>query len=307
MTSSFYCLVFEDFLKLYFPFFSFRVDLIHYVNQLFFFSVSKSKVVIIDYILKLFLISRSYLTSKLLVFPGSLYTGFNLSGWSFFISRSSKFLGTISLDNLRNYKCRLKLVVKSPLLVQPFFKLKKLNSLISDWCLFYGSADIDYDLWGCLDIYLYKLLWSWVKRRHPRRPNTWIYAKYWRFFPSLNIWRFYVLDYSLAKCLFLNVHVGCSTNDYFVPSSMNIFSLKDYNKLGLNWVKKCSQILGGLILFLYKSQSGKCFCCNKFFTNLDSFNIKVFRLRLLSSRVVRYSLLHISCYVYFCLFKNLLF
>lgn len=307
LTSDSYCLVYEDFLKLYFPFLFFRINIVHYLNEFYLFSISRNKLMMIDYLLRTFLVSRSCLTSMSLFFPDTLYSGLNLFGWKFFISRSGKFLGAVSLDNLRNYKSRLKLVIKSSLFIQPFIRLKKLNSLIFDWCSIYGFSDVNYDVFGYLDVYLYKLLWNWAKRRHPRRPSTWVYSKYWRFFPSLNLWRFYFLDYSLSKCLFLRLHVPHSVNVYYIPSSLNSFSLKDYNKVGLNWVKKCSHILSGLHLFLYKSQSGKCFCCGKFFNQFSNDNIKVFRLCVGSSSITRYVLLHINCYVRFYLFKNLLF
>ena len=56
-----------------------------------------------------------------------------------------------------------------------------------------------------LDVYLYRLLWKWAKRRHPRRNNTWIYSKYWKVFGG--IWSFYVVNNLNGELTFLNSHV----------------------------------------------------------------------------------------------------
>lgn len=286
-------------MKLYFPTFLSNINILHCNDVLYFFSKTKSGIILIDHVIKAFLISRGCSTYFTLPSVGNLYGGLDLFGWKFFFSRSGKFLGTISFDNIKTHKSKLKLVLKGFSLDQFFFKLKKLNYLIFEWSVLYGFADFNYDILGDFDVYLYKLLWNWAKRRHPRRPNTWIYSKYWRFFPSSNSWRFSFLDYSLGKCLFLKSHTSYLSNIYCIPISVNIFDFRNYNKIGLNWIKKYKQILSGFSLFLFKLQSGKCMCCNRFFVDTTIGNIKIFKLKSRFNNITQYVLLHNSCQIWF--------
>lgn len=226
--------------------------------------------------------------SNLFFLPTDLFTGFDILGWKFTFSRTGKFLALLSSDNVRAHKLKMKIIVK-----RSHLNLNKLNALIYDWSNLYGSADFNRDLFGSLDVYLYKLLWNWAKRRHPRRPHTWIYTRYWKFVSFLNCWSFYLFDYSLGRCLFLNMHSIIKSKFFCVPASLNTFDFRNYNKLGLNWIKKCCKILCGLTLCLYKSQYGRCFCCGKFFTEFGRVNLKFSFIRKNSS--VRFVLIHTVC------------
>lgn len=270
----------------------------HYANDLYIFSSSKQGILQIDTIIRTFLDSKGLFTSFDYSVPlYSMFDGFCFLGWKFFLSRSQKFLGIISIDNLRNHMRKLKLIIKSSFSEKFFFTLKKLNLLISNWSNVYRCADFSNDIWGHLDVYLYKLLWNWAKRRHPRRPNTWIYSKYWKFSLLKNVWNFYFIDYYLGKCITLNMHKRYNNQLYCLPSSINVFNLKDHNKFGLNWLKNYSNTLSSIYLVLYKFQSGKCFCCGKFFSNRSFHDLKFSKVIYGSYNIKlsKYVLIHTYC------------
>ena len=127
----------------------------------------------------------------------SLYfNSFDLLGWNFSFYNFNNFLGQVSLDNIRNHKRKLKSLIKNSFGSNFWVVLASLNNLISNWVSFYGCSDFSFDVQGNLDVYLFKILWNWAKRRHPRRPNTWIYLKYWKYLVIEKRWNFFFMDFS---------------------------------------------------------------------------------------------------------------
>ena len=285
----------------------FNTRFIHFANRLYFFSVSKTQILSINVAINRFLSSRGLSELFNAFISGPVLHKFDILGWSILPYYVNKFNLQVSTDNITDYKRKLKLVVKNSFSENFLFTLEKLNSLISDWSNKYCSIQYNWDIWGGLDVYLNKLLWNWAKKRHPRRPRTWIYSRYWKFFPTENIWKFFFIDFSVGKCLFLNSHKKYSLNLYCLPYSINIFNSKNYNKLGLLWLRKSSQVLSDLFLILYKKQSGKCFCCKQFFFRFTFKGIKLVKIKPYTNILYKYVLIHTNCLISCSLFKNLLF
>lgn len=117
-----------------------------------------------------------------------------------------------------------------------------------------------------LDLFVYKLLWQYLKKLHSKKTNTWIYSKYWRCFSG--VWKFFILDVSTGNFLFLKSHFYLNTfsknNDIFRFSKfLNLFNL--YNKEQLNVVlfEKIKYTFLSSFSCLYNSQKGLCFLCKK--------------------------------------------
>nr|YP_009538752.1 RoaA [Lepocinclis ovum]AYQ93725.1 RoaA [Lepocinclis ovum] len=292
----------ENFLSFYHLYVFRKIKFLHLKDRIYFFCLNKNYSLIAANAINSFLKSKGVHSSFELSTLTSSIKGFNIYGWYFFMSYSGKFCGSISSDNVRCHKLKLKLVIKNSFSINFFSILKRINSLICDWCNLYSCSDFSTDIFGQLDVYVNKLLWNWAKKRHPRRPNTWVYSKYWRFFSLNNSWNFFFLDNIGGSCLLLNLHSHLIRKIYCIPSSMNIFFIRNYNKLGLVWLRKCSQILQNLYLLLYKFQSGKCFCCGVFFRTLSSRDIKLVKIKYQR----KYVLLHSFC-ILVILFKNLLY
>lgn len=274
-----------------------KTKFFHCNNKLYFFSSTRKQILETMFATNIFLSKKGLNSASYLPFLHSVSNGVKISGWNFNTSNFNTIYTRISLTNLKNYKRNLKLIIKSSSSNNFFTSLEKLNSLIYNWSTTYCFIECDKDIWGHLDVYVHKLLWSWAKKRHPRRPNTWIYSKYWKFFPLQNIWKFFFIDVGLTKCLFLRSHKTNILNIYCVPHSMNICSLKNYNKLCIVWLRKCSEILDDLFLCLYKKQFGRCFCCNKLFVNIYSKFGKVVIVRPEINNLKKYALIHNYCVI----------
>ena len=202
---------------------------------------------------------------------------------------------------IREHKRCIKLVIKH-FSKNIFFSLKRLNLLILNWVNFWSFSDFISDIFSELDLYLYKLLWKWVKRRHPRRPKTWIYSKYWKYY--MGSWKFFVFDSFLGKFSFLISHSFKKFKFYRLPSSFNPFDKRNSSKLDSLWFKKYIFSMRGLFRFLWKRQFGRCFFCYKLFSIINLEDIKVFSY-CYSSGVANLFLVHRFCI--FSLFKNLFF
>nr|AST09073.1 putative reverse transcriptase and intron maturase [Eutreptiella pomquetensis] len=50
---------------------------------------------------------------------------------------------------------------------------------IIDWTNFYKDSDYFYVVCLEVDIYLFRLLWKWVHKRHPSRSSIWLLKRYW--------------------------------------------------------------------------------------------------------------------------------
>jgi RNA-directed DNA polymerase len=224
-----------------------------------------------------------------------LSKGVEFLGWHFSQGLSSFPFSHVSRNTLRLYKRCLKRIIKNGIGKDLLLTINLLNNEIFKWLNIYFLSDH----WSVtcleLDFFSYKLLWRFVKRLHPRRPNTWIYNKYWKRFSSS--WRFVVFDSLKKKNIFLKSHKNFQTRFYRVPSSLNVFCLYNQRILLSFLFKKTKRYFLGTFRFLYCKQQGLCFICNKpFFFH----NFKIVSSSFFSSRINKtnpsYKLILIHCY-----------
>ena len=57
--------------------------------------------------------------------------------------------------------------------------IKSLNPIITGWTNYHKSACAK-KIFALLDSYVFKNLWEWAKRRHPRKSTKWIKKRYWK-------------------------------------------------------------------------------------------------------------------------------
>ena len=110
---------------------------------------------------------------------------------------------------------------------------------------------------------MYKIFWKLVKKRHPRRPHTWIYSKYWKYIKG--IWTFFLQDPIFNFPLYLYSNFFFYFKLYCLPSSFFPLLFSNELKLGFIWFLKYSFVLIGILKLLWKKQFGKCFFCSIFF------------------------------------------
>ena len=55
--------------------------------------------------------------------------------------------------------------------------LRHLNPLIRGWAMYYRHV-VSKQTFQKVDSHIWRALWHWAKRRHPKKPKRWIYRRY---------------------------------------------------------------------------------------------------------------------------------
>ena len=201
---------------------------------------------------------------------------------------------SFSDDYIRNYKLKLKLLVKNcGIILNIFCLLRRINKLIFYWSVSYNYINCFFDIWSGLDLFIYKLLWNSLRKRHPRRPNTWIYTKYWRFFTGF--YRFYFMDFYTGGFLVLRSHFYLVVNISRLPLSTNYYNFYNVNKVRVFAFNKFKYSFVGLFRYLWLRQNGVCFICRRIFEFFNS--IKIINFGRERNNFSFYYLIHAYCMV----------
>lgn len=227
-------------------------------------------------------------------FITSPFEGFSSLGWFFKNFNNSKFLVQVDNANINIQKLRLKLAVKNFNNLSALKLIEYLNILISNWSNSYSLTDFFFDISNELDVYLNKLLWKWARRRHPRRTNVWIYAKYWKYF--MGKWKFFAFDISTSETNFLRSHFMNIKNTFVLPYSFSSFDYLESRKIEKFFYLKYSQNTSGVFRSLWIKQKGMCFVCRKPFIFLNSSNLKIYSFKF-KTKFFKYLILaHTYCF-----------
>lgn len=229
-------------------------------NKTFIFS---SDLVLLRKIFKSNLSSLNYLCNLGLEETKSLVKGFNFLGWKSLKFSPSLYMGIISIDNLSSYKFKLKFIIQTICLKNLFSGLDLLNKEIYSWSSFHSFSDNAKNVFKKLDFYVYLLIWRFFKKRHPRRPNTWIYSKYWK--NLANVWHFTLYDPIKKKFFVLQRHYCTSYKLYKLPYSYNYFEYLDYKRINYLWFNKFRFFNDDIYSLLWQKQFGLCFRCLNLF------------------------------------------
>lgn len=224
----------------------------------------------------------------------SIYQNFEFQYWT--LKKSFKYNTTIKITYLiiKEHKRKMKYMIKNNYSEHPFQLLNGLNKIIYNWVFKNSISDYYLDIWSELDIYVYKLLWKWAKRRHPRRPNTWIYNKYWKFFSG--IWRFFTRNPTTGEIQILRSHYMSKRKIYRLPNFVNSFSTLNENKIEIFYFKRLINTFSGIVRILWKKQRGKCFICQHILTVKSYNNLKIYRIKKDGTNILSYVILHSYCY-----------
>ena len=228
----------------------------------------------------------------------SIYQGICFFDWKFFKTVDNIFSNSISDNLIRNYKLKLKNIIKSYTNSASISFLRILNNEIYNWLLRFSKTFHFGYICSELDFYLYKILWRWAKRRHSRRSNTWIYSKYWKFI--LGHWRFCLFDTKSGNLVFLRSHSFSNLKSYFLPTSLNTFDVFNQKKVNYIFFRKFLINLQGVYYLLWKKQYGLCFICGKSLAFSNLVNLKIVFLKsrrksLYFNNVSMFVLLHQYC------------
>lgn len=207
----------------------------------------------------------------------SIFEGFYLFGWKFFFNKTDFFLGCISYNNLRYHKLRLIKILSLNCFFSFFYILKLLNKEILLWTFNFSFSDLFYGVSFKLDFFTYKLIWKLVRKLHPRRPNTWIYNKYWKFYN--NTIKFVLYDFSSSQLLFLITHSVIFFPYRNFPNFLNNYDYSNIKRVNFLSYNSFFGYLYNVYYYLWKRQFGLCVMCFRVFDVSKEFNFKIVSLK----------------------------
>nr|YP_009538690.1 RoaA [Phacus pleuronectes]AYQ93667.1 RoaA [Phacus pleuronectes] len=272
-----------------------RFLLIRYFNYFFIFGFGTFSILNIKNLFIIFFKNKGIFFNFFDFQINSIFKGVDYFGWNIFLTRKYFLLSEISRDVIRNYKLKIKNIFKYNKSTSLFFLLNLINTEINFWKNIYKFSDFFVEISSEMDLYVYRLFWNLLKRRHPRRPNTWIYSKYWKF--SFGTYKFFLFDNKIGRFLFLNTHFDSTCKLYTLPSSLNIYNIYNYDKLNCIWFKKFQYNLHSIYRILWIKQSGLCFFCKRILEYSNVTKFKIIKLNLIKklSFMSNFVLVHRWC------------
>lgn len=110
----------------------------------------------------------------------NIHNGFHFLGWTFKKSKNKRLLCNISKETIKDHKITIRRIVKNSKNKSTSDLINQLNLVIQGWCNYHCRATNIWSVWNHTNQYLYRLLWKWVRKRHPRKSHFWLYDYYWK-------------------------------------------------------------------------------------------------------------------------------
>jgi RNA-directed DNA polymerase len=114
--------------------------------------------------------------------PGFDFLGFHVRQYQAGKHQSKQGFKTIITPSQKKVKLhyeRLAEIVEQHRMAKQIDLIFKLNPIIRGWCNYYRTV-VSKATFRDMDDRMYHKLWSWAKRRHPKKTHGWIAGKYWR-------------------------------------------------------------------------------------------------------------------------------
>jgi RNA-directed DNA polymerase len=104
--------------------------------------------------------------------------GFDFLGWNF-RKYNGKLMIKPSKNSIKKIMETLKTIIHLHQAKTQTELIKSLNPIITGWTNYHKGACAK-KIFAQLDSYVFKNLWKWAKRRHPRKSTKWIKKRYWQ-------------------------------------------------------------------------------------------------------------------------------
>ncbi len=161
-----------------------KINFIRFADDFIVTATDKETLVEIQRILEDFLAQRGLTLSKEKTLITPLSAGFDFLGWNF-IKRKEKLIIAPSKKSLNKIIESLRQVIQSNKAVEQKVLIQKLNQRLIGWSN-YHRAVCAKQTFKKLNHILWNMLWTWCKRRHPKKGNRWVVKKYWKTIESRN-------------------------------------------------------------------------------------------------------------------------
>lgn len=191
----------------------------------------------------------------------SIIKGFYYKEWKICATKNNLIHVVYSENAVKLQRNKLKSLVKGVKNQKISLLIQKLNFEIINWRQKYYLYSFKKDIPKLLDLYINKLIWRFVKKEHPRRPNTWIYNKYWKYI--FGFWKFTAINKENGKIYILTSHeiYDSLINKKIFPQSLNVFDIKNLRtvfSINFNFFRNS---FSGMTNIVYVKQKGLCYIC----------------------------------------------
>ncbi len=179
-----------------------------------------------------------------------------------------------SKDNISNFLKKVSSVINKNKTSQTWTMIIQLNPIIRGGGANYHQHVASSETLNYADYVIWRKLWSWAVRRHPKKGKRWIFRKYYM---SKGMWhgQFYGQD-KLGKNYTL--YQAYSTKLRFrikIRSDANIYDPKDemYYEKRRDYVWKTSNQGQWKIMAIWRRQGSRCPMCKQHITQETGWNI----------------------------------
>lgn len=173
--------------------------------------------------------------------------------------------------------------------------IRLLNPKITGWANYYrcGASSKTFQR---VDDQIFRKLWQWAKRRHPKKGKRWIANKYFHFYKTRR-WRFLVESEKNGRKDIFPLKLAFETKilrHKKIKSEANPFDVewKEYFEERMTYKMLLSLKGRNALLYMWKKQERKCPLCGQPITAETQWNV---REQKENGQIVRY-LVHDKCY-----------
>jgi len=191
----------------------------------------------------------------------NIHDGFNLLGWSFKKSKNGMLLCNISKQSIKDHNSKLRDIIKNSKNKPPSALIAELNPVIRGWCNYHRCATGIWPVWNHLNQYLYRLLWKWARKRHPRQSRLWLYDHYWKILDGR---RTFVAPENKQVSKYKLVHYRFKQQKiHRIPGVLKVYILDKTTREHIRkvWFRKHIENETGIRKKLWVRQKGLCAHC----------------------------------------------
>lgn len=220
-------------------------------------------------------------------------------GFDFLVFNIRKFKGVLltqpSKKSVKKFLDSIRYVIDSNKSCKQETLIRLLNPKITGWANYYrcGASSRTFRR---VDDQIFKKLWQWAKRRHPKKGKRWIANKYFHFYKTRR-WTFLVKSIKNGKVDIFPLKFMFDTKiirHKKIKSEANPFDIEwnSYFEERMTYKMLLSLKSRKSLLYMWNKQEHKCPLCNEKITADTQWNV---REQKENGQIVRY-LVHDKCY-----------
>ena len=196
--------------------------------------------------------------------------GFDFLGQNVRRYRNGKLLIKPSKKNIHTFLEKVREVVKKAQAYPTWQLIANLNRMLRGWAMYHRHV-VSKRIFSQVDYAIFKSLWQWALKRHPRKGKRWVMRRYfarrggraWCFFGERKydngsrelVWLYHATSLPIRR----HVKIKREANPYH-PSWEMYFEARESRHMTQTLVG-C-----GRLLSLWRTQGGRCICCGETIT-----------------------------------------